>query len=364
MSYLAQNLKVHAGFPGGNIIVEEYRGDSVLIRHDMSMCDGWWFWWYFEAVNTADEPYRVRFEFTEGSPIGIAGPCVCINGGAWHWLGRECVDNNTFEFRFSPEMKTCRFAFSIPYLESDLQQFLSSHPAIQVTALAKTLESRRVELLHIPSETGRFALYFTARHHACEAMADYVLEGIMAERLENPVLRRNADFYLVPFMDKDGVENGDQGKNRPPHDHNRDYGHFLYEATSAFVKLLSEHRERNFLALDIHCPFMNDDKLFFVEPPDTAGLQRFREAFLACHTGGVPYQASDDLQYNSGWNDATLENSCSGYILREGLIRLAFSMEVPYAEARGLRITEERARMLGRDLARAAACLIEQELKS
>jgi hypothetical protein len=36
-------------------------------------------------------------------------------------------------------------------------------------------------------------------------------------------LRDRVEFLIVPFVDKDGVEEGDQGKNRHPHDHNRDY---------------------------------------------------------------------------------------------------------------------------------------------
>ena len=38
--------------------------------------------------------------------------------------------------------------------------------------------------------------------------------------LQNPI--PNYLVYVIPFVDIDGVENGDQGK-QAPHDHNRDY---------------------------------------------------------------------------------------------------------------------------------------------
>ena len=71
-------------------------------------------------------------------------------------------------------------------------------------------------------------LVLTARHHACESMASHVLEGILSGVLaDDDCGRRWREGWQVvaaPFMDKDGVEDGDQGKNRRPHDHNRDYG--------------------------------------------------------------------------------------------------------------------------------------------
>lgn len=59
-------------------------------------------------------------------------------------------------------------------------------------------------------------------------------------------------------MDKDGVEDGDQGKNRLPHDHNRDYtGESIYASVRAsrdFVPHWSVGRLK--FALDMHCPYI------------------------------------------------------------------------------------------------------------
>lgn len=61
----------------------------------------------------------------------------------------------------------------------------------------------------------------TARHHACESTGNYVLEGVLEELIKS--LPNNLSVMCVPFVDYDGVVNGDQGKNRFQHDHNRDY---------------------------------------------------------------------------------------------------------------------------------------------
>ena len=71
---------------------------------------------------------------------------------------------------------------------------------------------------------GEKIVCFSCRHHCCESVAEYVLEGCLKEIEENADLCKKFTFYVLPFVDLDGVEDGDQGKNRAPHDHNRDYG--------------------------------------------------------------------------------------------------------------------------------------------
>ena len=95
----------------------------------------------------------------------------------------------------------------------------------------------------------------TCRHHACEMMASYSLEGIMEAVLasdEGRRLREQVEFFVVPFMDKDGVEEGDQGKNRKPHDHNRDYdGESLYASVRAVRELVAGRLGTRKIALRI-----------------------------------------------------------------------------------------------------------------
>ena len=354
MGNMSQNLRIHAGFPGGNIVVEEYLADSIKLRPDLSMCSTWWFWWYFEAENLTSSPFTVRFVFTEGSPLGSAGPCVNINRSHWHWLGRECVEENIFEFRFTPEMRTCRFAFAIPYVQDNLECFLRARPDIDRSILTRSAENRAVELLHIPSKTGKYAVFITARHHACESVASYVLEGILDARRQNRGrLAQEVDFYAVPFMDVDGVENGDQGKNRPPHDHNRDYGQFIYSSTAALAELLKRNRPRTLLLLDLHCPYYNETDIFWVESPLDSRLDQLRDLLRESALGHLRYDGKHDIPFGINWNNDPANDKCSRYAQAELQIADAFTLEIPYAEAGGVRINEDRAAAFGHDLCRA-----------
>ena len=83
-----------------------------------------------------------------------------------------------------------------------------------------------------------------------------LLDGVLADSDDGYWFRRNVEVVAVPFMDKDGVEEGDQGKNRKPRDHNRDYiGKSIHPSVAAlrtFVPNWSNGKLK--VALDLHSP--------------------------------------------------------------------------------------------------------------
>ncbi len=241
-------IRVDADFPGGNIVVDSIAGDTVTLHQDLRDTEGNWFYWYFRVRGAAGR--TLEFRFSESNPIGTRGPALSLDGGkTWSWLGTNAVKGKTFICAFPPEAREARFCFAIPYLESNLKDFLKRHRGsrnLKAETLCKTPKGRKVELLRLGRLDGgaEHCVLLTCRHHACEMIANYSLEGIMDEVLgetnEGRWLREHVEFFVVPFMDKDGVEEGDQGKNRKPHDHNRDYdGESRYASVRAVRELVT-----------------------------------------------------------------------------------------------------------------------------
>ena len=177
-------------------------------------------------------------------------------------------------------------------------------------------------------------------------------------------LRDNVAFTVVPFVDKDGVEAGDQGKLRYPRDHNRDYaGTSLYATTRALRdRIPAWPTSRAKVALDLHCPYIKGDLcevIYFVGGPNRrnwAEVQAVSELLEAGRTGSLPYRAADNLPYGQGWNTAAnTSQGCSFSHWASSLpgILFATSIETPYANVAGAEVTADAARALGRDLARA-----------
>lgn len=269
-------ITISSKFPGGNVQVEKNEGSTVHLAPDLRG-DRPWFYWYFEA--RAIRPGRIHFVFPEkvigfkNGAIGFQGPAISTDvGETWRWMGTDNVRENAFFFDFSKKGETVRFAVTIPYVQTDVERFLKKHgksPHLKTSVLTKSQQGRKVELLQIgvPGPDKK-AVLVTARHHAAETIASFVLEGFLEEALSSTAdgkkFRDDYVLYVVPFVDKDGVEKGDQGKNRKPHDHNRDYGEkSIYPEVRAIKKL--QEKVKFHFALDLHCPtlVMKDHQVMY-----------------------------------------------------------------------------------------------------
>ena len=362
-----EGLRVDAAFPGGNILVDKIDGDTVSVHQDLRDTAGDWFYWQFRVRGA--EGRTLTFQFTKGNVIGVLGPALSKDGGAtWTWLGANSVKGTSFHYTFAADAVDVRFCVSIPYMESDLKRFLARHDAVKAEILCETKKGRPVERLRVGS--GGVKLLFTARHHACEMIASYVLEGILEEALADDWYRKSVEIVAIPFMDKDGVEDGDQGKNRKPRDHNRDYdGESLYASTKAlreFVPAWSGGKLT--FALDLHCPTLrgaNNETIYFVGSENQDNwkkIQQLSELLESMQKGPLLYRSKDNVPFGTAWNSAanyTKGTHFSRWALDLPGTGATSTLEISYANANGTTVTADSARALGRDLARALRKFLE-----
>lgn len=371
-------LAVDADFPGGNAVIEKIEGDEVALHQDLRDTAGHWFWWHFRVRGAAGR--TLTFRFTNGNVIGVRGPAVSSDGGkTWAWLGTAAIQGQSFRYAFAPDAGEVRFCFAIPYFEADLREFLKRHAGsahLKALTLCKSRKGREVERLHVGKLDSQpdHRILLTARHHCCESLASYAMEGVVEAMLadgdDGRWFRQHVEAMLIPFADKDGVEDGDQGKNRKPRDHNRDYADpSLYPETQALRDLVPKWSDgRLKVALDLHCPYIrgqhNEDIYIVGSQPAAMWEQQcaFGKLLEAVRSGPLPYKASDNLPFGKAWN--TDKNFASGKSFGRWAgelpgIRLAASFEIPYANAGGQTVTADTARAFGRDLAKAIRHYLE-----
>jgi len=364
-------IRIDADFPGGNVVVDSIAGDTVTLHQDLRDTAGNWFYWYFRVRGAAGR--TLEFRFSGFHPIGTRGPSLSVDGGnTWSWLGTNVVQGKTFTYAFSPKAREVRFCFAIPYLEDNLKDFLRRHKRsrnLEVETLCETPKRRKVELLRLGRLNGdpQHCVLLTCRHHACEMTASFSLEGIMdavlADTNEGRWLRKHVEFYVIPFMDKDGVEEGDQGKNRKPHDHNRDYhGESLYASVRAVRDLVVGRLSSRTIAfaLDLHCPHIrgpNNEHIYFVggpEPENWARVGRVARVLEAVQEGPLRYRAADNLPYGQAWNtEEGPPRSFGRWAASQPNVRVGTTIEIPYANVGETTVTAANARAFGHDLARA-----------
>jgi len=328
-------------------------------------------------------PGHAGFHFTDGDPIGARGPAVSSDGGeTWRWLGLGAVKRPSFTYTFSPTEQETRFCLAIPYLEANLKEFLArrrENPYLRAETLCRSRKGRPVHLLRLGRLDGEPACraVLTARHHCCEMMANYVLEGIMdtvlSRSADGAFLRDHVEFMVVPFVDTDGVADGDQGKARRPHDHGRDYGaRSIYPETRTIKRLVPRWSAgRPCVTMDLHCPYIRghfNEFVYFVGGPNQASWRevgRFARILEAIRKGPLPHHAGNNLPFGQAWNTGDPRKGLKGFSSWSAELEnvpMAAALEIPYANAEGKAVTARSARLLGKDLARALRCYLQESI--
>ncbi len=372
--------------PAGNVVVEGIDGDVVRLKPDLRDTDGDWFYWAFRVCNAAGRTLNFRFGGAYGgNVVGTRGPVVsCDKGKTWRYPLDGKSRQNTFTYTFPTDADEVWFYECHPYHQADWDAFLVRHAALrgrffETGVLCQSKKGRAVEKARFGClEKPKFTVVLTARHHASESVASYALEGFLAAVLADDDLgawlRANVQVLAVPFMDKDGCVEGDQGKNRKPHDHNRDYGAFIHPETKATVAWIKDETNGKIdMWLDLHCPWIRGHYNECVYSPlkrdvnnrNAAAERRFSALLEKLQCGSLTYKASDDLPYGKAWNTDANYTKGMGVInwairnLPE--IKLGHTLEIPFATANGAVVTPDKVRDLGRDLAKALRAFLTDD---
>jgi hypothetical protein len=263
----------------------------------------------------------------------------------------------------------------MPYQEENLQHFILKHkgnPNLQVASLGKTRKGRNMECLYLgkPDTEPMMRVLLTCRHHCCEMMASYVLEGMIdallcAEIDDFSRIRESTEFMIIPFVDKDGVEDGDQGKNRRPHDHNRDYGDdSIYESIRALKQVVPAWSGKKLkVALDLHCPYISgglNESAYIVGSSSQLVVREQRKLLqhLAECSMMLPVATKNIFPFGEGWNTKSnyaTGKSFTGWAGELPEMQLATTLEIPYANADGVEVNQNTAYAFGGDIALALA---------
>ena len=216
-------LQIDAQFPGGNIVVDAIEDDVVRLHQDLRDTQRDWFYWCFRVRGAAGR--TLHFEFTQSQAIGARGPAISTDAGvSWAWLGQQAVQENSFSCTFDKDSDEARFSFGMPYQQSRWQEFIAlvSEQAthreyLQQHVLCTSDHDRTIDyfLVGCNDHEPKHRVAITCRHHCCEMMASYALEGLVDWVVRDPGpdaewLRTSTQLFIVPFVDLDGVEAGEK----------------------------------------------------------------------------------------------------------------------------------------------------------
>lgn len=339
-------MKIHDDFTGGNIKFIKQCGDDVYLDHNLRDTKQYWFYWAFCVEGAAGK--KITFHMHPVS-VGYWGAAMSYDLENWHWVDNRNEDSFTYEF--SEKENKVYFAHSMFYHP---KRFLKVSEEIHLNTfeLCKSRKGRSVPACTIGS--GEKSVILTARHHACESTGSYVLEGVLREFSENPI--EEATVFCVPFVDYDGVVDGDQGKGRTPHDHNRDYMKegSIYPETAAIREYVEKHGCN--YGFDFHSPwhrYDENDTAFIVRNSveKLSKVERFSKILEKQITpNSLKYSSKNDFPPMTDWNRPCENFSCTMNSRPE--CEIAHTLECTYFGTADNKVSEAKLIELGRCYAR------------
>lgn len=364
-----ENFAMDKNFSGGNILLDGKKQDVVYIRPDLSDTSTDWFYWNFKATSDVDRTVTFKLINTGNKSLNLisaSGAAYSTDEENWSFIS-ESAYKSEFTYTFKAG-QTVHFACTIPYVLSDLESYIekvkANYKNVKVSALCTSEQGREVPLFTIGNEESGKAIVFTSRHHCCEASPSFLLEGLVdyiSEEMPAEILD-NYCFYIVPMMDVDGVENGDQGKQRIPHDHNRDYEEKIYNSVRALTDFAAD---KNVVAfMDYHCPGLADSVpyLYYDSTSDKDEVMLFASYLKAAQTEAgekntILYDGSRD------YDDKHFKACSKGYFYLEKGAKLSTTFEFPYTGKVGNEYTPDKVRAYGKIVGKAYENYILNELK-
>ncbi len=345
-------MDVTLDFCGANATILDVSENTVRFEPDLRDTEGEWFYSAFAVRGAAGK--TVTFDMPKWF-IGYFGAAYSHDLTKWEWTYTASPNHTGFTYSFGPDENLVYFAHHMLYHPSRFYRFAELH-GIPVRTLGP--DNKGTPIPYVCIGSGPNNIILTARHHCCESTGNYIMEGMLDEFIKSPI--PGCRVTAIPFIDADGVVRGDQGKNRRPHDHNRDYTENpLYNGVKAVMSLMAAGDVR--YVFDLHSPWHftgRNDKLFFVRN-DVFEREKFIKIGMLLEEEITPdamaYSSYNDIDAGVEWNNVKNNIQCSSYCGRFPSIELSFSLETPYFGEDGNVVSQDKLVETGRCLMRAIA---------
>lgn len=368
-----QKVTIDKDIPAGNIVFERMVNDTVYVHQELRGSKRAWFYWGFRVKGAQGK--RLTFVFTKSYAISPRGPVVSLDKGkSYEYLAEEGATMYQFTYDFPKSAKEVWFYECHPYTPEMWEAFLNKpHKGkFETGVLCKSPKGRDVPFFRMTPQNNapKLSVVISCRHHCSEGSAEYAAEGLVATFLEDSELgawlRENIELTAVPFVDMDGAVDGDQGKWRLPHDHNRDYTEFIYPETAALASLIAETQPQMYI--DFHNPGLKKKDNYIYTPYKECTLPidiAFSQLIEKYQEGNLNYSTADDMPFGVGWN--TAKNYTDGLSAAHwvGLniksIKVSRTIEIPFTHAKGTLVYPSNMREFGHGMARAIKAFAEGE---
>jgi murein tripeptide amidase MpaA len=211
------SITVNAAFDSGNIEVVAIEGDRIDLNIRQDHLSDFFQWFHFRVAGAKGRTLTLRILNAGQSAYPFGWPGYQVRAStdriSWRMIATRYADG-VLEFEWTGETDLAWFAYFQPYemeRHDALVARIALQPGVTHRELGQSLDGRSIDCLELG--TGPKQLWFYARQHPGESMAEWFMEGLLewltdAANAQAVALREKATFHCVPNMNPDGSFRG------------------------------------------------------------------------------------------------------------------------------------------------------------
>ncbi|GGY53786.1 M14 family metallopeptidase [Pseudoduganella albidiflava] len=228
-------IKISQNFDSGAIDVvsaENPANIELKLRSDSHADIHQWF--HFRVQGVRGTGLNLRFlnagQATYAKGFEDYSAVASYDGENWFRVPTS-FDGEVMTIRHTPDLDSVYYAYFEPYSwERHLRLLgeVAENPVARVLDLGSSVDGRDMNLVVIGDPQAEKKIWFIARQHPGESMAEWFIEGLIDALLDdaNPIARKllqRCVFYIVPNMNPDGSVRGNLRTNAAGANLNREW---------------------------------------------------------------------------------------------------------------------------------------------
>lgn len=305
-------IKISCNFDSGAIeVVRAGRADAIEVnlRRDSHADIHQWF--HFRLQGGRNQACTIRF-LNAGQatyPGGFENYQAVASYDTENWFRvPTAFDGQVMTVQHTPVSDSVYYAYFEPYSwqrHLSLLGEVADHPAVRVLDLGSSVEGRDMNLVVVGDPQAEQKIWFIARQHPGETMAEWFIEGLLAALLDeaNPMARKllqRAVFYIVPNMNPDGAMRGNLRTNAAGANLNREW---MTPSLERSPEVLCVKNKIHEIGCDMFFDIHGDEALPYNFVAGNEMLSNFTPARAAQQSAFIRHyqQASPDFQSKFGY---------------------------------------------------------------
>ncbi len=259
-------IEIDAAFDSGNIEVLAIDGTKARLAIRKDRDSEFFQWFHFRVSGAGGRALELKITGLNAAayPGGWTDYRAAVSQDRDYWGRAETAfdkdeDGGTLTIRHKPEPGPCWFAYFAPYSMERHHDVVSAAAASEGVAhrsLGRSIEGQPIDCLSLGE--GKTQVWFYARQHPGEAMAEWWIEGAL-DMLTDPAdpharrLRQLCRFHIVPNANPDGSCRGHLRTNAAGVNLNREWHEPSAERSPEVLAIRGAMDETGVhFAIDVH----------------------------------------------------------------------------------------------------------------